>query len=474
MSLETLSVAANVFQVVSFADAVIRAGTQLYELFTKARAAAQNIANLLAELQALLRVVANVHVLLSEQAASTLSSVDAYSLQTIRTILTLIEHDFRHLKSVIATLVPVQQHTWYARLTSGLRWAVNEREVETACHRLSRYTTNLTAALSVSGRYAVHATLSHSLRGSKDRIRRNDLVLKAEIHKIRLRLDTIPMLQTSAPDAQNMLVARHKKIYIPVPQSKVVVQMPRTQRARRLERIPIKAQASVGSSTACAIQPQAEPMMYEAPLTRISMYENPDRTLIMQASKPHLLDVAKPLLGISEQLIDALSAQSQVFLTASNLQHLKAVLDLLRITCHGVLAEDIARCYDSDRAELTSRPPTQTCAGLLTIKAPKICMSSGSSRDFNLVHRGWTLTSAAGNVSGEVVQLVQHESPYETHIAAFRLSIRSMSTYSATGVTVQYASQALKSYMSCLPYHTIMDTEILVEDEYGKVAGWSW
>jgi hypothetical protein len=152
MSAEGLSLAANVLQVVGFADTIFRAGTNLYELFAKARTASRNVTLLLSELQTLLRVIANIRMFLNEHAASLFANEDSYSLHTVKTILTLIEHDFRLLKNMIAKIVPIRPASWYLTLMNGIRWALDQNEVDSACQRLSRYTSSLTAALSVSGR----------------------------------------------------------------------------------------------------------------------------------------------------------------------------------------------------------------------------------------------------------------------------------------------------------------------------------
>jgi hypothetical protein len=138
MTIKGLSIAANVLQIVGFADIVSKAGASLYEIFNKAKGASKDIALLLSELQALLRVVANIRVFLGEHATSPFVNEDSYCLQTINTILTLIEQYFRYLQSLISRIAPVQPKAWYSALTNGIRWALGHDEVYSACRRLGR------------------------------------------------------------------------------------------------------------------------------------------------------------------------------------------------------------------------------------------------------------------------------------------------------------------------------------------------
>jgi hypothetical protein len=151
-ALDRLSVASNVFQVVGFADTVFQAGKALYELFDKARSASRNIALLLLELQALLSVVAFVRVVIAEHAASPFAQDDGHTLPNVHTILTLIEHDFQHLRELLDHTVRSGRDSWLSLLKSNMRWALKDSDVTAAKHRLARYTQNLNAALSVSGR----------------------------------------------------------------------------------------------------------------------------------------------------------------------------------------------------------------------------------------------------------------------------------------------------------------------------------
>ncbi|KAJ4365146.1 hypothetical protein N0V83_008764 [Neocucurbitaria cava] len=151
-ALDTLSVTANVFQVIGFADTVFHAGKALYELFDKARSAARNITLLLLELQALLSVVAYVHVVIQEHAASPFAQDDGHTLPNVHTILTLIQQDFLHLRGLLEQAVYSRRESWLSIIQSNVRWALKDCDIAAARHRLARYTQNLNAALSVSGR----------------------------------------------------------------------------------------------------------------------------------------------------------------------------------------------------------------------------------------------------------------------------------------------------------------------------------
>jgi hypothetical protein len=151
--LENLSVCANVFQVIGFADTVFRVGKSLYELCDNARSASRNIALLLLELQALLSVMVSVRVVIMEHASSPFAQDDGHALPDIQTILTLIEHDFRHLKELLGLTVGCKRENWLASVHRNIQWALKDHEIMASRHRLAQYTQNLTAALSTIGRY---------------------------------------------------------------------------------------------------------------------------------------------------------------------------------------------------------------------------------------------------------------------------------------------------------------------------------
>lgn len=156
-ALDNLSVTANVLQVIGFADTVFRAGKNLYELFDKARSASRNIALLLLELQALLSIVAFVHVVINEHASSPFAQDDGHMLPNVHTILTLIEQDFRHLRGLLGQVAGSTSEGWLS-LFGSFRWALKDHEIAASRYRLAHYTQNLTAALSVSGRYVKSVT----------------------------------------------------------------------------------------------------------------------------------------------------------------------------------------------------------------------------------------------------------------------------------------------------------------------------
>lgn len=152
-TLNNLSVTANILQVVGFADTVFRVGQSLYEVIDTARQASRNIALLLHQLQALLSVVALVNIFLAEHQSSSFALDDGHVLPNIQTLLLLIEQDFRHLKGILGEGSRSTRAGWLASLQTGLWWALKDKDIADARHRLSQYTQQLTAALSATGRY---------------------------------------------------------------------------------------------------------------------------------------------------------------------------------------------------------------------------------------------------------------------------------------------------------------------------------
>jgi hypothetical protein len=154
-SLNTLSVVANVVQVVNFADTIFCAGKSLYDFIGRYKKFSQSIPHLLLELQSLLSIIAYVRIFLTEFANSQFSHTDGQMLPSINSILTLIEQDFRHLRSLISDTMYDTNDRWYTIISSSLKWARKEQDISGARNRIAQYTANLTAALSVSGRYFV-------------------------------------------------------------------------------------------------------------------------------------------------------------------------------------------------------------------------------------------------------------------------------------------------------------------------------
>lgn len=147
-----LSIVANVLQVVTFADTVFCAGKSLYDFAGRYKNFTQGIPRLLMELQSLLSIIAYVRVYVEEFANSQFACNDGHTLPSISTILTLVEQDFRQLMSLLSEIACNSNDWWLAVIASSLRWARKEEDIAAAQHRLAQYTTNLTAALSISGR----------------------------------------------------------------------------------------------------------------------------------------------------------------------------------------------------------------------------------------------------------------------------------------------------------------------------------
>jgi hypothetical protein len=160
-ALAGLAIAANVFQVISFSDTVFRAGRSLYELFDRIRSASRNVGLLLLEFRALLSVIASVRMVITEHASSPFAQDYGYMLSDVNAVLTLVEQDFRHLKGFLLQYTGFSPGGWLSRMQSNIFWGFKDSEIEASRHRLARYTQSLTAAMSVTGRYAIQ--IAHKL-----------------------------------------------------------------------------------------------------------------------------------------------------------------------------------------------------------------------------------------------------------------------------------------------------------------------
>ena len=75
-----LSAAANAFAVVGLADVVFRAGTQLYDVLNRARAASKSIPQLLSTLKCLTAIIAEVRAFAKEFEQSPFALEDKQTL----------------------------------------------------------------------------------------------------------------------------------------------------------------------------------------------------------------------------------------------------------------------------------------------------------------------------------------------------------------------------------------------------------
>lgn len=186
--MDSLSLVANVLQVVNFADTVFCAGKSLYDFIGFYKNFSQSLPRPPLELQSLLLIIAYVRVFVTEYANSPFAHSDGHMLPSIGTILTLIEQDFRHLRSLLSNIACSSNDRWISMLVRTLDWGCNEQEIIAARHRLAHYTTNLTAGLAVSGRWVFNLFTN---RMSLTVNRRNDVVLRTEVQSLQCQLNII-------------------------------------------------------------------------------------------------------------------------------------------------------------------------------------------------------------------------------------------------------------------------------------------
>ncbi|KAL5355678.1 hypothetical protein BJX96DRAFT_170900 [Aspergillus floccosus] len=323
--LDNLSVAANVFQIVSFTDNVFRAGQALYELFNKARAASKNIAQLLLTLHALLSVIAHVRVFITEHASSPFAQEDGQALPHLRTILTLIEQDFRHIRGLLVETMGVGNEGRWSFLLVPLRWVFNEPEIEDARQRLAQYTSHLSAALEVSGR-------------------RNDIILRTKLQSIEDKLCSIsPHPHVEPPPAYSA----RPHLRIPRKQTKVI--FPSIQ-ANHPNKAPIRYPSENGKSKATAASsPNPSPPLYpDGGCPKIWIHEQPDSTYFFETGDVDLRSIIKPILLLQDYLITALDATrtGQVLrITSAQAEQFRLLFDLLMASAHSACADALLQQY---------------------------------------------------------------------------------------------------------------------------------
>ncbi|PSN65835.1 hypothetical protein BS50DRAFT_621632 [Corynespora cassiicola Philippines] len=312
-ALDYLSVAANALQVINFADTVFRIGRNLYELFDKAQSASRNIALLLLELQALLSVVACVRVYIEEHASSPFAQVDGLALPNIRTLLTLIEQEFRHLRALFLQTTSPGQRCWSSYLPSNFKWALRDQAIADARHRFSQHTLHLNAALSVSGR-------------------RNDIVLRDRLQQIEEKLCIIsqssPITQLGS---QCHTIPANLRIISQTP-SRLAGASPLMLRFNTIDSILI------------------------ANCTKIEVCERPGWTLFYGSSNKAFRDVSMPSILVRELLLalfDMKIIHSDINITKTEINTLLVLLDCLVAAALTPAPETGTRkYYDHDGAKV--------------------------------------------------------------------------------------------------------------------------
>lgn len=147
-----LSVAANAFAVVGLADVVFRQGKDLVDLLVKVKRADDDVKELQNELQALESRIVEVRLFAAEFQASPFVIEDQRVLPYLDLILRGCEHEFNLLHGIVsAAMKPADG--WLRQLGRRVGWALKDQKVVQSRQQLEKYKSELTAALSIIGRY---------------------------------------------------------------------------------------------------------------------------------------------------------------------------------------------------------------------------------------------------------------------------------------------------------------------------------
>ena len=148
-----LSAAANAFAVVGLADVVFRAGTQLYDVLNRTRAASKSIPQLLSTLKCLTAIIAEVRAFAKEFEQSPFALEDKQTLlPELETILKGCERELVDLRALATTASGGIGSGWLRQWKKSLIWALDDQKVIQSCRSLEGYKGALTAALAVTGR----------------------------------------------------------------------------------------------------------------------------------------------------------------------------------------------------------------------------------------------------------------------------------------------------------------------------------
>ncbi|KAH7396823.1 hypothetical protein DE146DRAFT_52241 [Phaeosphaeria sp. MPI-PUGE-AT-0046c] len=323
-ALDSLSVTANVLQVIGFhADTVFCLGQGLYELIDKARLASQTITLLLHQLQALLSVVALVKIVIDKHQHSPFAHEDGHGLPNIQTLLLLIEQDFRHLKSILDTTAGSSQAGWFSTFHTSFWWALKDRDVVDARQRLSQYTQQLSAALSAVGR-------------------RNDIVFRNKLQSIEDKLHAISQSKTTNGSSQGTVAQRtHQKPVVRVP--KRSKKPPVSLQKKESQKRPSMSYHSTDTAPSCQ-------MTEDSNCPELSMYEQADKTLIIETSNYELGQFAKALFLLRDSFVSCLGGGSYsinrvVSISKPQADHLGMLFDFLVASAHESSAQAIMNKY---------------------------------------------------------------------------------------------------------------------------------
>jgi len=148
-----LSAAANAFAVVGLADVVFRAGTQLYDVLNRARAASKSIPQLLSTLKCLTAIIAEVRTFAKEFEQSPFALEDKQTLlPELEIILKDCERELVDLRTLATTASGGIGSGWLRQWKKRLIWALDSQKVIQSCRSLEGYKGALTAALAATGR----------------------------------------------------------------------------------------------------------------------------------------------------------------------------------------------------------------------------------------------------------------------------------------------------------------------------------
>lgn len=148
-----LSAAANAFAVVGLADVVFRAGTQLYDVLNRARAASKSIPQLLSTLKCLTAIIAEVRAFAKEFEQSPFALEDKQTLlPELETLLKDCERELVDLRTLATTASGGIGSGWLRQWKKSLIWALDDQKVIQSCRSLEGYKGALAVALAVTGR----------------------------------------------------------------------------------------------------------------------------------------------------------------------------------------------------------------------------------------------------------------------------------------------------------------------------------
>ncbi|KAF2498525.1 hypothetical protein BU16DRAFT_298216 [Lophium mytilinum] len=436
-ALTAFSVASNA---ISLADIAFKLGKETFEIYDRHRHAAQSVPRLLSELQALMSVISHTQMFLRDFEKSPFAVNDKQILPNLQTILTLCENEFRELRKIASEVKVVDGDSWLERLRKSWRWTAEDKSVEDASVRLHRLGTNLTAALSVTGRQQDIA-----IRKEMQETRNDIATLFQTLTQYTISVTTKAPISPQAP--RQIKPFRHSKkraLIITSPKAGTRSLSNACDITRKVVSCgPLDLKNTQSSTYDLEVQSFRS---YASQLTQIGLFENQDQTLALEAEPEMLEQITLPLILLRKclrQAFDIAASSGNVILTKSECFYIKSVLDQLLASCHNASA-DFLSLNSTTSQELSKNLRPVVRAALKPSNPSRPSSWSLQSMPRTLVRQLYATHTPLGRLEIDVAALRNSlTDQMANQVFAFSFSFRPTQLLAQDAISVTYMSNLM-------------------------------